>query len=131
MGSPQRSSYDDGTDVFSHTFSMEVDGIAHIWNVESLWVRAQDLIVERFSVDELLRECDSWVRSKDLRRADGTIHRVMAADLNYPVIISPEYFLMDGNHRLAKAVETGVRSVYGVRFPKLPEPDLIRVLEIP
>lgn len=129
--SDSNDSYRDGTDVFNHTFSMEREGLVYIWNVETLWHKAQDLIVERFSVDDLLHECDSWVRDPARRKDLGRYLRVMSSDLNYPVILSPDIDLMDGNHRLAKAVETKSADIYGVRFPVLPDPDLIRVLDIP
>lgn len=125
------SDYLDGTDVFDHTFSMESNGIVQIWDVWTLWGSAGNLIVEKVTVSDLLKDCDSWVLTPEGRREGGRLLRVDASDLNYPVIISPDGVLMDGNHRVAKALERGIEHLYGVRFKSMPKPDIIRVMDIP
>jgi hypothetical protein len=49
------------------------------------------------------------------------------ADLSFPVILSSDGRVMDGMHRILKAVVAGHKSVQAVRFVTDPEPDFIGV----
>jgi hypothetical protein len=49
------------------------------------------------------------------------------ADLSFPVILSSDGRIMDGMHRVAKAVMEGLSSVPAKRFAKDPEPDYVGV----
>jgi len=51
--------------------------------------------------------------------------RVMDADLNYPIIQAPDGWIMDGLHRIVKAIMEGKATIKAVRLPVLPEPDRI------
>ncbi len=52
---------------------------------------------------------------------------VNEADLRYPIILSPDGRIMDGMHRVAKALLQGEKEILAVRFPSMPEPDYIDV----
>ena len=45
------------------------------------------------------------------------------ADLSYPVILSSEGRVMDGMHRIAKALYEGKEKISAVQFRETPEPD--------
>lgn len=45
------------------------------------------------------------------------------ADLSYPVILAADGRVMDGMHRIAKALAMGLETVDAVQFQKQPEPD--------
>ncbi|NOY38191.1 MAG: hypothetical protein GXO83_11545 [Chlorobi bacterium] len=49
------------------------------------------------------------------------------ADLGYPVIMSPDHRIMDGMHRVLKALNTGLKTIDAVIFENTPEPDYIDV----
>ena len=51
--------------------------------------------------------------------------KVMDADLEYPIILDDEGYVMDGRHRIAKAILEGRDSIKYVRFDETPEPDAI------
>ncbi|GAF88183.1 unnamed protein product, partial [marine sediment metagenome] len=51
--------------------------------------------------------------------------QVNEADLKYPIILDAEGGIMDGRHRIAKAILTGKAVIKAVRFEKTPEPDNI------
>ena len=51
--------------------------------------------------------------------------RVIDADLSYPIIQAPEGWIMDGYHRIVKAIIEGKTTIKAVRLPVLPEPDEI------
>lgn len=46
---------------------------------------------------------------------------VLSADLSYPVILSPEGVLLDGRHRVARAIHEGKTTIRAVRFGKEPK----------
>ena len=50
---------------------------------------------------------------------------IFDADLQYPIILSAEGYLMDGGHRIAKAYLLQRHEVPAVQFPNDPEPDYI------
>jgi hypothetical protein len=52
---------------------------------------------------------------------------VQQADLAYPVLLCAEGRLMDGMHRLVKALLEQRECVQAVRFPVTPKPDDINV----
>ena len=48
---------------------------------------------------------------------------IQAADLSYPIILSVDGRVMDGMHRIAKAVLLGLATITAVQFAVDPEPD--------
>lgn len=50
-----------------------------------------------------------------------------AVDLSFPVILSSEGRVMDGMHRVAKAVLLGHTTIEAVQFANDPEPDFVGV----
>ena len=48
------------------------------------------------------------------------------ADLEKPIILDEDGELMDGRHRLMKAMLTGAESIKVVRFDENPSPDSVR-----
>lgn len=50
---------------------------------------------------------------------------VNAADLEKPIILDEDGELMDGRHRLMKAMLTGAESIKVVRFDENPSPDRV------
>lgn len=45
-----------------------------------------------------------------------------AADLDYPIILSADGDIMDGNHRVMKALANGEKTIKAVRFKSDPLP---------
>ncbi len=48
-------------------------------------------------------------------------------DLSHPIILSAEGRLMDGMHRVVKAIAEGRTHIPAVRFIKTPAPDFVNV----
>jgi hypothetical protein len=48
---------------------------------------------------------------------------MLTADLSYPVILGHDGRVMDGMHRIARALLDGVAEVSAARLPPQPEPD--------
>lgn len=45
---------------------------------------------------------------------------VNKADISYPIILSPCNVILDGKHRVAKAIVTGQLKIKAVRFKEMP-----------
>ncbi|MCB0125889.1 MAG: hypothetical protein KDE58_26720, partial [Caldilineaceae bacterium] len=78
-----------------------------VWFVERLWYLARDLPVHQVPLDAI-REFDQncWFSAATpptCRAVADHVQRILDADLNYPIILSAEGYLMDGGHRIAKA----------------------------
>ena len=52
---------------------------------------------------------------------------VRDTDLAHPIILCAEGRLMDGMHRVVKALSQGQTKIKAVRFPVTPDPDFINV----
>ena len=55
--------------------------------------------------------------------------RIIEADPAYPVIFNADGRLMDGGHRIGKAMIEGRSTVMAVQFESMPEPDEVVELE--
>ena len=53
------------------------------------------------------------------------IQLIDAADLSFPIILAADGLVMDGMHRVAKAVREGRHTIDAVQFSKDPEPDYV------
>lgn len=53
------------------------------------------------------------------------IQLIDAADLSFPIILAADGLVMDGMHRVAKAVREGSHTIDAVQFSKDPEPDYV------
>lgn len=58
-----------------------------------------------------------------LREMVTHMQAVNNADLNIPIILDENGELMDGRHRLMKAMLTGAEKIKAVRFDENPPPD--------
>jgi len=58
----------------------------------------------------------------NLRELAGHIEAINKADLSYPIILDENGDVMDGRHRIVKAILVGASSIKAVRFEENPEP---------
>lgn len=92
------------------------------WKVTSLIAQAKNLTLRKMPIDCLnlvamepdLLSMKDWV---------GHIKSVLNADLNYPIILDEHGRVMDGRHRIAKALLEGKDEICYVRFKETPIPD--------
>ncbi len=50
---------------------------------------------------------------------------VQEADLNFPIILDEDGEVMDGRHRIMRAMLEGLETVKAVRFEENPSPDKV------
>ncbi len=98
------------------------------WDTDRLVALTKDFERERVNLD-LIREIDEnfWFGGKDDRPTCRAIvehmRLVQETDLNFPIILSSDGRVMDGMHRVAKALFEGQPTIEAVRFSQDPEPD--------
>lgn len=103
-----------------------------VWDVRRLVRRAEGLPVEEVPLAEI-RELDEpyWFGAEGdaptVRAVAEHARLVEAADLGFPVVLCAEGRVMDGMHRVAKALLEGRATVPAVRFPETPPPDYVGV----
>lgn len=104
------------------------DGKRLLWYTARLWKKAEDLPpfeVEIAKIRELDQNCWFEVTEPTLREILSHFERVQSTSLEYPIILNEDGSLMDGGHRLCKAILEGHTKIMAVRFPIMPEPDEI------
>ena len=103
------------------------DGRRGLWWTDRLWALAADLPTIPVRLDDIPEvDQDCWFpprHAPSIREVAGHVKRIIEADLAYPVILCAEGRLMDGGHRVAKALIDGANEIGAVRFRVTPEPD--------
>jgi hypothetical protein len=103
------------------------EGGMDAWDVDRLIGLAADLPVEEVVLDDI-PEIDSeyWFDAGErptVRKVIGHFRLVCEADPSYPIILGPDNRVMDGMHRIARALLDGRRAIKVKRLRELPEPD--------
>ena len=95
------------------------------WSVSRLIELSKDLPVQEMPIDGLnidMKLTDDW----RLRDMASHFVAVKNADLSFPIILDEDGSLMDGRHRIVKALVDGAKTIKFVRFDMNPEPDSVR-----
>lgn len=92
----------------------------HQWSVARLFILAKDLPVMVVPLDHL----NVYYKYKDLtlRELVGHMKSVNDADLKYPIILDEDGEVMDGRHRIMKAMLENKKTIKAVRFEENPSP---------
>jgi hypothetical protein len=92
----------------------------HYWSVIRLIKLVEDLPVRSAPIDTI----NIYHRYKNLSLREMVTHikAVNDADLSKPIILDEEGELMDGRHRIMKAMMLGHKSIKYVRFDENPTP---------
>ena len=102
------------------------------WNVHRLIEQSSSLVRKRIPLSAI-RELDEpyWANERThpltCREIVGHARLMLDCDLAYPVILSSDGRVMDGMHRIGKALREGRSDIDAVRFLIDPEPDYIGV----
>lgn len=106
------------------------DELRHIWDVERIWKLAEDLEEIEISIDQIVGlDSVTWFHeggdSPTVRSVAAHAKRIMQADTGYPPILTEDYRVFDGMHRIARHLLDGKKNIMVKRFVKNPEPDII------
>jgi hypothetical protein len=97
------------------------------WDVHRLITLSGTLVIERVRLEEIA-EVDSvyWFDESHrptVRSVVDHCRLIREVDPEHPVIFGPDGRVMDGMHRIARALLDGATVISAVRFHELPEPD--------
>ena len=99
-----------------------------LWYTEGLWQKAEQLTpfeIEVTAIKELDENCWFGSRVPTIREVLSHFERIQKADLAYPIVLNHDGSLMDGGHRLCKAILEGHSKIKAVQFSAMPAPDEI------
>ncbi len=102
------------------------------WDVRKLVTKTADLHAVEIPLSDI-RELDEsyWYDlegdSPTCRSVAEHAKLIEEADLSYPVILDPDGRLMDGMHRVCKALNLGMESIMAYKLPEMPEPDFVGI----
>jgi hypothetical protein len=97
------------------------------WDVDRLIELSRDFPVSEIQVSSIA-EVDTvyWFGDNDqptVRRIVEHMRLVTEVDVSHPVIIGFDGRVMDGMHRIARALLDGRSTIRALRFDDLPDPD--------
>jgi len=100
------------------------------WDVDRLVRLSSHLPAELISVADI-RELDEayWGQPMTCRDVAEHARLIDEADFRFPIILSSNGRIMDGMHRVLKALIQGRLQIEAVRFEIDPEPDHVGVLD--
>jgi len=102
------------------------------WSVRRLVELSSDLIPQQVSLSTI-RELDDpfWSGGKEhpltCREIAEHARLISESDLSFPIILSSDGRVVDGMHRVCKALNLGRETIAAVRLTVDPEPDYIGV----
>lgn len=105
------------------------DQVCHIgdesWSVARLFELSRELPVVDVPLDYLC--VSSTYDGLNLRDLVMHMQAVLDADLDKPIILSENGDIMDGRHRIMKAMLNKTETIKAVRFEENPEPCRVKV----
>jgi len=89
------------------------------WTISTLWELSKELPVQEMSMSALnIGALGQDI--KTVRDLVGHIKNVLDADMSYPIILNDDGQVMDGRHRIMKALLEGHDTIKFVRFNRTP-----------
>jgi len=92
----------------------------HEWAVSRLITLSKDLKVMSIPINHL--NIYYIYENLTLREMIGHMKSVLDADLKHPIILDEDGEVMDGRHRIMKAIIEGKKIIKAVRFEENPSP---------
>lgn len=92
----------------------------HKWAVSRLVALSKDFPIMEIPLNHL--NVYSKYEKLTLREMVGHVKAVLDADLSLPIILDEDNEIMDGRHRIMKAILEGRETIKAVRFEENPRP---------
>ncbi|QHW29548.1 chromosome partitioning protein ParB [Paenibacillus rhizovicinus] len=115
-----------------HKHGRIIDGRRHFWDVEKLWALSKDLPVHKIQIDSIKElDQDCWFadsRSRPIptiRNVAFHCQRIIHANMSYPILLCSDGQLIDGGHRIARALIDEKSEIDAV-YITLPTADVIQ-----
>ena len=98
------------------------------WDVDRLVCLTSALPVKRVPLSSIRELDDPWFGSDEPQTWRAMLEHLQLideADLSYPIILSRDGAVMDGMHRVIKALRQGATDIAAVQLEHDPEPDYV------
>lgn len=92
------------------------------WRCTRLFELSKNFPVMEIPLDHLCVYGKLVNDNPTLRELAAEMRQIMKADLNYPIILDEDGDILDGRHRIVKALYLGKKTIKAVRFEENPEP---------
>lgn len=114
--------------IDEHGYLDSDDTHLYYWKARTLWALSETMPVEHVPLDSFdwtnqNFQCESLSKPPLWRDIGDHTKKILAADLQYPIIIGANGNVMDGMHRILKCYVFGLPTVKAVRFTTNPPPD--------
>lgn len=110
-----------------HFWPAEIGEGLDAWDVHRLIRLTRDLPVKRVAVDAIWEvDTDYWsdaASGPSVRRVLAHMRAVLDVDTSYPIILGYDGRVMDGMHRICRAILDGRTTIDAVQLESHPEPD--------
>jgi hypothetical protein len=96
------------------------------WHIETIWRAAEGLPAEDVLIAQIQEvDEDCWFKSgpATVRAVVDHTRSILAADLGIPIILAADGQVLDGMHRIARAILAGHDTVLAQRLAADPDPD--------
>jgi hypothetical protein len=96
------------------------------WDVDRLVQLSKNLPRKQIPLSNIRELDEAWYGEDEPPTWRAMIEHMTLideADLSFPIILSSTGAIMDGRHRVAKAVREGRKEIAAVQFDQDPEPD--------
>jgi hypothetical protein len=97
------------------------------WDVDSLIAASSSLPVREVPLDSIADvDTDFWFKFgpvPTVRRIIDHVRLIQEVDLSHPIILGSDGRVMDGMHRISRAILDGQSTIKAVQFLDEPEPD--------
>lgn len=111
----------DGCAVHENTYS--VDG--KVWTVTNLIAQAKEIEPFDLPLAAIYLGAEVWTLEGSVYGMAFHMRRALDVDTSFPVILCEKGFIMDGWHRVLRAVIDGKTTIKAVRFMKTPPHDYL------
>ena len=96
------------------------DNNGNVWSVTRLIEHSKGLPVFEIPLAGIFIGEKVFSESRAARAIAEHVKRVNETCLDYPILLDPDGFIMDGWHRVVKALVEGRETIKAVRFDTLP-----------
>lgn len=102
------------------------DSDGKVWVVTNLIAKARDLTPFDLPLAAIYAGVNIWTPVGSAMGMAHHMRRALDVDTSYPVILCHEGFIMDGWHRVLRALIDGKATIKAVRFAETPPYDYLK-----
>ena len=104
----------------NQTFSLTIEEYEYVWNISSFTEKTKNIIPEDWIIPPTF--VNEWSWGDD--NLNEHVERCLNADLNYPIIVW-DNIVLDGCHRVIKALSINHKTIKAKIIKDIPPPDFI------